>query len=113
MRILILGAGRVGSGLAEMLVQERNDITVVDTSAELLSELQERFDLRTVQGTATNLEVLQAAGIEDTDILIAVTTHDEVNLVACQLAHRCFNVPQRIARVRSAQWMQPGPGSSS
>lgn len=106
MRILILGAGRVGSGLAEMLVQERNDITVVDTSAELLSELQERFDLRTVQGTATNLEVLQAAGIEDTDILIAVTTHDEVNLVACQLAHRCFNVPQRIARVRSAQWMQ-------
>lgn len=106
MRILILGAGRVGAGLAEMLVQERNDITVVDTSAELLSTLQERFDLRTVQGTATNLEVLESAGIEDTDILIAVTTYDEVNLVACQLAHRCFNVPQRIARVRSPQWMQ-------
>jgi len=105
-RILILGAGRVGAGLAEMLVQERNDITVVDTSAEVLSGLQERFDLRTVQGTATNLEVLFSAGIEDTDILIAVTTYDEVNLVACQLAHRCFNVPQRIARVRSPQWMQ-------
>ena len=106
MRILILGAGRVGAGLAELLVQERNDITVVDTDSDSLGTLQERFDLRTVQGSATSLSVLQSAGIEDTDILIAVTAHDEINLVACQIAHRCFNVPQRIARVRSQQWTQ-------
>lgn len=106
MRILILGAGRVGAGLAELLVQERNDITVVDTDSDSLGTLQERFDLRTVQGSATSLSVLQSAGIEDTDILIAVTAHDEINLVACQIAHRRFNVPQRIARVRSQQWTQ-------
>ncbi len=104
MRILILGAGRVGAGLAEMLVLERNDITVVDTDASLLADLQERFDLRTVVGSATSMTTLEAAGIEDADILIAVTASDEINLVACQLGHRRYNVPQRIARVRSPQW---------
>lgn len=106
MRILILGAGRVGAGLAEMLVLERNDITVVDTDASLLADLQERFDLRTVVGSATSMTTLEAAGIEDADILIAVTASDEINLVACQLGHRRYNVPQRIARVRSPQWTQ-------
>jgi trk system potassium uptake protein TrkA len=105
-RILILGAGRVGAGLAEMLVLERNDITVVDTDASLLADLQERFDLRTVVGSATSMTTLEAAGIEDADILIAVTASDEINLVACQLGHRRYNVPQRIARVRSPQWTQ-------
>ena len=106
MRILILGAGRVGAGLAEMLVLERNDITVVDTDASLLSDLQERFDLRTVVGSATSMTTLETAGIQDADILIAVTASDEINLVACQLGHRQYNVPQRIARVRSSQWTQ-------
>ena len=87
-----------------MLVLERNDITVVDTDASLLSDLQERFDLRTVVGSATSMTTLEAAGIEDADILIAVTASDEINLVACQLGHRRYNVPQRIARVRSPQW---------
>ncbi len=105
MKILILGAGRVGAGLAEMLVTERNDITVVDTDHQILSSLQERLDLKTIYGSATSLSVLEAAGIDDADILIAVTASDEVNLVACQLAHRRFNVPRRIARVRSAQWI--------
>ena len=106
MKILILGAGRVGASLAEQLVLERNDITVVDTSHELLSELQERFDLRTVHGSATSLSVLEEAGAADSDILIAVTAEDEVNLAACLLAHRRFNVPRRIARFRSSQWAQ-------
>ena len=106
MKILILGAGRVGASLAEQLVLEKNDITVVDTEAENLSLLQERFDLRTVQGNATSLAVLEQAGIQDSDILIAVTADDEANLVACALAHRRFNVPRRIARFRSSQWVQ-------
>ena len=93
MRILILGAGRVGAGLAEMLVLERNDITVVDTDASLLADLQERFDLRTVVGSATSMTTLEAAGIEDADILIAVTASDEINLVACQLGHRRVQRP--------------------
>lgn len=106
MKILILGAGRVGASLAEQLVLEKNDITVVDTSAESLADLQERFDLRTVNGTATSLAVLEEAGAADSDIMIAVTADDEANLVACMLAQRRFNVPKRIARFRSTQWVQ-------
>jgi trk system potassium uptake protein TrkA len=106
MKILILGAGRVGASLAEQLVLERNDVTVVDTSPESLAALQERFDLRTICGNATSLAVLEDAGAQDTDILIAVTADDEANLVACALAHRRFNVPKRIARFRSSQWVQ-------
>ena len=87
MKILILGAGRVGSNLAEMLVVDKSDVTVVDTNAEALVNLQERFDLRTVVGTATSLEVLEEAGINDVDMLVAVTANDEVNLVACKLGY--------------------------
>lgn len=105
MKILILGAGRVGSSLAEQLVLEKNDITVVDTASDNLSALQERFDLRTVAGSASSLSVLEAAGIEDADIVIAVTASDEVNLAACLIAHRRFNVPKRVARFRSNQWV--------
>lgn len=106
MRILVLGAGRVGAGLAELLVAERNDVTVVDTDGDLLGALQERLDLRTVQGPATSLETLAAAGIEDADILVAVTASDEINLVACKIAQRQFNVPQRISRIRSGEWTE-------
>lgn len=106
MKILILGAGRVGASLAEQLVLEKNDITIVDTTPESLSELQERFDLRTVHGNATSLSVLEEAGAADSDILIAVTADDEANLVACALAKHRFNVPKRIARFRSTQWVQ-------
>jgi trk system potassium uptake protein TrkA len=105
MKILILGAGRVGSSLAEQLVAERNDVTVIDTVAANLAYLQERFDLRTIVGSATSLAILEAAGAEDADILIAVTANDEVNLAACLLAHRRFNIPKRIARFRSTQWV--------
>ena len=87
MKILILGAGRVGSSLAEMLVSDdKSDVTVVDTHTEALDNLQERFDLRTVAGTATSIDVLRDAGIEDADMMVAVTADDEVNLVACKIA---------------------------
>jgi trk system potassium uptake protein len=105
MKILILGAGRVGSSLAEQLVAERNDVTVIDTVAANLAYLQERLDLRTIVGSATSLPILEAAGAEDADILIAVTANDEINLAACLLAHRRFNIPKRIARFRSTQWV--------
>ena len=105
MKILILGAGKVGSSLAEMLVSDdKSDVTVVDTHTEALDNLQERFDLRTVAGTAI-IEVLKDTGIEDVDMMVAVTADDEVNLVACKIAFKVFNVPQRIARTRSTQWL--------
>jgi trk system potassium uptake protein TrkA len=104
-KILILGAGQVGSTVAENLVSEANDITVVDTDAAKLQTLQNRFDLRTLVGNASHPSVLKQAGIEDADMLLAVTQSDEVNMVACKLAASLFNTPTRIARIRSADYL--------
>jgi trk system potassium uptake protein TrkA len=101
MKVIILGAGQVGGTVAESLVSEQNDITVVDTDAGRLHALQDRLDLRTVTGSAAHPSVLTEAGIDDADLLIAVTQSDETNLVACKLAARMFNVPRRIARIRA------------
>jgi len=104
MKILIVGAGRVGSSVAENLASEQNDITVVDTDASKLAPLQERFDLRVVAGDGTQLSVLRQAGAQDTDLLIACAASDAVNLVACKVARQIFNVPRRIARIRSPEY---------
>jgi trk system potassium uptake protein len=105
LKIIVLGAGQVGSSVAEGLVSEANDITVVDTNPARLAQLQDRFDLRTVAGNAGHPSVLIQAGIEDADMLVAVTQSDETNLVACKLAHRLFNTPTRIARIRAADYL--------
>ncbi len=105
MRIVILGAGRVGQSLAESLVSEQNDITVVDVDEARLREMQNRLDLRTVSGNASHPSVLREAGIEDADMMIAVTQSDEINLVACKLAASFFNVPTRIARIRATEFL--------
>lgn len=105
MRILILGAGQVGSTVAESLVNESNDITIVDADAEKLRLLQDRLDLRTVVGNAAHPSILEQAGIADADMLLAVTQSDEVNLVACKLAASLYNTPTRIARIRSAEYL--------
>jgi trk system potassium uptake protein TrkA len=105
-KILILGAGQVGTSVAEALVSEKNDITVVDTNAERLKELQNQFDLRTVVGSAALPETLAEAGAADTDMLFAVTASDETNLVACKVAQTIYNIHTRIARVRSADFQK-------
>ena len=105
MKIVILGAGRVGASVAENLVSERNDITVIDTDIDSLTALGERLDLRTLVGNGTHPAVLRAANIEDADMLIAAAAMDETNLVACRIAKQQFNVPLRIARVRSQEFV--------
>ncbi|MDP2264937.1 MAG: NAD-binding protein, partial [Thiobacillus sp.] len=105
MKIIILGAGQVGSNLAESLVAENNDITVIDLDLARLALLQDRFDLRTVQGHAAHPSVLRKAGAEDADMLVAVTQSDETNLVACRLAATLFNIPTRIARIRATDFL--------
>lgn len=102
MKIIILGAGRVGYSVAESLVSERNDITVIDTDAERLAELQDRFDLRGVVGNGIDVQVLAEAGAADTDLLIACAAQDETNLVCCKIGHMVFGIPTRVARVRSS-----------
>ncbi|MGY6588327.1 MAG: Trk system potassium transporter TrkA [Wenzhouxiangella sp.] len=105
MQIIILGAGQVGSGMARSLSREENDITVVDTDIERLRTLQEKLDIRTVLGHAAHPQTLIRAGIEDADLLIALTNSDETNMVACQVAYSLFNTPTKVARVRAADYL--------
>jgi trk system potassium uptake protein TrkA len=106
MKIIILGAGQVGATLAENLASEANDVTVVDTDGSLLSDLQDRLDLRTVQGFSSHPSVLRRAGADDADMIIAVTESDETNMLACEIASTLFHTPTKIARVRSAEYLR-------
>ncbi|OOE77879.1 Trk system potassium transport protein TrkA [Salinivibrio sp. ML198] len=105
MKIIILGAGQVGGTLAENLVGENNDITIVDRAPERLRELQDKYDLRVVQGFASHPTTLQEAGAQDADMLVAVTNSDETNMIACQVAYTRFNTPNRVARIRSPEYL--------
>ena len=105
MKIVILGAGQVGKSVAGSLASEENDVTVVDRELDRLTLLQDRYDLRTIQGHASHPDVLKRAGIEDADMLIAVTHSDEVNMAACQIAWNQFRTPRKIARVRAPEYL--------
>lgn len=105
MKIIILGAGQVGSTLAASLASEANDITVVDTNNDFLKDLQEHLDLRVLAGLASHPDVLTQAGAEDADMVIAVTNSDEVNMIACQVAYTLFHTPTKIARVRAPEYL--------
>lgn len=105
MKILILGAGQVGSSVAANLASEANDVTLVDIDATVLDDLRDRLDIQTVTGRASHPTILEQAGIEDADMLIAVTNSDETNMVACRVAHTLFNTPTKIARIRAAAYL--------
>jgi trk system potassium uptake protein TrkA len=104
-KIIILGAGQVGASVAENLVSEANDITLVDTSPAYLAVQRDRLEVRTVCGNAASPSVLREAGAEDADLLIAVTQSDQTNLCACKTAKTLFNLPSRIARLRSTDYV--------
>ena len=107
MKIIILGAGQVGRTAAYHLSREEaNDVTVIDVNEEILRDLQDRLDIRTVIGNASNPRILEAAGIASTDILVALTNSDEVNMLACQIAWTLYRTPKKIARVRSAAYTE-------
>lgn len=105
MKIIIIGAGQVGGTLAENLVGEKNEITIIDSDMETLRSLQDRLDLQVVCGTGSHPDILKKAGAEDADMLIAVTNSDESNMMACQVAYSLFKTPTKIARVRSEQYI--------
>ncbi len=105
MKIIILGAGQVGRTAAYHLSREEaNDVTVIDSNEDVLRDLQDRLDIRTVTGNAASPRVLEAAGIGNTDILVALTNSDEVNMLACQVAWILYRTPKKIARVRSSDF---------
>jgi trk system potassium uptake protein TrkA len=105
-KILILGAGQVGSTAAYHLAREEaNEVTIVDSNPAVLRELQDRLDVRTVMGQAAYPETLERAGAADADMVIAMTSSDEVNMLACHVAYTLFGTPTKIARVRSASYV--------
>ena len=104
-KIIILGAGQVGSTAAQQLAREQaNDVTVVDTRDEVLRDLQDRLDISTVSGNAAHPSTLLAAGSKGADLLVALTSSDEVNMIACQIAWTLFRTPTKIARIRSGDY---------
>ncbi len=105
MRVIVCGAGQVGVSIARYLAAENNDVTVVDQSSELIEHLAETLDIRAVAGHASSPDVLDRARAGDTDMLIAVTLVDEVNMLACQVAHSLFNIPTKIARIRRPAYL--------
>lgn len=105
MRVIVCGAGRVGYGIARRLARENNDVTVIDQSKELIRTIAERLDVRGVVGNGSYPETLAEAGAREADMIIAVTYSDEVNMIACEVAHALFNVPTKIARIRAEEYL--------
>ena len=109
MKIIILGAGQVGSAVAANLVNEDNDITLVDINPSALQSISERFDLRTITGVASHPSILEKAGARDAEMILAVTNCDEINMIACQVAYTLFHTPTKIARIREIEYLKNHP----
>jgi len=107
MKVIICGAGQVGFNIARHLAHEKNDVTVIDRSEELINKVRNSLDVHAIVGYASYPDLLESAGAEDADMIIAVTLFDEVNIVACQVAHSLFNVPKKIARIRAQNYLNP------
>ncbi len=107
MKVVICGAGQVGFGIAERLAAEGNDVSVIDLQPRLIQTISDSLEVRGFVGHGSHPDVLAQAGLEQADMLIAVTQSDEVNVVACQVANALFNVPTKVARIRSQEYLQP------
>lgn len=105
MRVIICGAGQVGYHIARQLIRENHEVTLIDKDPELIQKINDSLDAKAVLGFASHPPVLDRAGAQDADMLIAVTYSDEVNMVACQVAHALFNVPSKIARIRHSNYL--------
>lgn len=107
MKVIICGAGQVGSNIARYLASEGNNVTVIDQSPELIQRIHDTLDVRAMVGHASHPDVLEAAGASEADMVIAVTHIDEINMISCQVASSLFNVPTKIARVRAQSYLNP------
>lgn len=107
MQVIVCGAGQVGLTIARHLAAENNRVTVIDKAPELIQKIGESEDFRAIAGFASHPDVLERAGARDADMIVAVTYSDEVNMIACKIAHALFDVPVKIARVRAQAYLDP------
>ncbi|MFC6276877.1 Trk system potassium transporter TrkA [Psittacicella hinzii] len=105
MRIVILGAGKVGTSIIDNFIDDECDLVVVDTDSDLLAAIAAKYDLVTITGHATDLDTLDRADLKSADILVAATQHDEINILACKIAHEIYNVECKIARLRDRKYL--------
>jgi len=107
LRIIIIGGGEVGLHLAKLFSRENHQVTMIDPEKARLSRAEEASDILGVEGSGSSARTLMKAGVKNADLLIAVTTTDEVNIVACMLADK-LGVPKKIARVRNREFLGDG-----
>ena len=107
MNIIICGAGRVGFTIAKLLVEQNHSITVIDQSSEDIQKINDSLDVKAIVGKATYPSILEKANASEADMIIAVTKNDEINMLICQIAYTVFNVPKKIARIRSQDYLNP------
>ena len=107
MNIIICGAGRVGFTIAKLLSEQNHSITVIDQSSEDIQKINDTLDVKGIVGKATYPSILEKADAVDADMIIAVTKNDEINMLICQIAYTVFNVPKKIARIRSQDYLNP------
>ena len=107
MNIIICGAGRVGFTIAKLLSEQGHSITVIDQSSEDIQKINESLDVKAIVGKATYPSILEKASASETDMIIAVTRNDEINMLICQIAFSIFNIPKKIARIRSQDYLNP------
>ena len=107
MNIIICGAGRVGFTIAKQLSEQGHSITVIDTSSEDIQKIDDALDVKAIVGKATYPSILEKANASETDMIIAVTRNDEINMLICQIAFSIFNIPKKIARIRSQDYLNP------
>ncbi len=107
MKVIVCGAGQVGFNIAKRLAHQHNDVTVIDRSPELIRKIGESLDVQALEGYASDPDLLERANAAEADMIIAVTWSDEVNMIACQVAHSLFDVPTKIARIRNQSYLRP------
>jgi len=107
MNIIICGAGRVGFTIAKLLSEQSHSITVIDQSSEDIQKINDSLDVKAIVGKATYPSILEKANASETDMIIAVTRNDEINMLICQIAFSIFNIPKKIARIRSQDYLNP------
>lgn len=107
MEVIVCGAGRVGGEIAAYLSGEGNSVTVIDHSHERIEKLNDNMDVKAILGYSSQPTVLEEAGAKDAEMIIAVTLSDEINMIACQVAHSLFGVKLKIARIRNQNYLSP------
>ena len=107
MNIIICGAGRVGFTIAKQLTEQNHSITIIDQSSEDIQKISDSLDVKAIVGKATMPSVLEKAHSDETDMIIAVTKNDEINMLICQIAYSLFKIPKKIARIRTQDYLNP------